>query len=259
MKNKLLVLLCLLIPIALVFPACSESGEAAQETVSIGARLTALESGEATVFKLYEKRMTAVEAKPSGTTVDLGPLNSTDAALQSAIDTLKSEVATLKTEVAALKPSPSTPGIINPGDNVVVTDGDLILSLDKPVEDELYLASGDHQTFRLTIQNNGTSSHTFRFKADFDCETAVSLAAGTELDTDYSYSDSAAVKCNITIPATGVTNVGWTSIRGAGSTDTTWYIGKSRSESIYITFTPVYAAGTGAQRWSWDFGLTEKD
>jgi signal peptidase I len=151
-------------------------------------------------------------------------------------------------------------GIVTPGDNVLVSNGKLVLSLERPVEEELYLADGDHQTFKMTITNNDTTSHTFRLKADFDCETAVGLAAGTILDADYSYSDGAIMRNNIVLPtAADVTNIGFTSVRGSSSSDTTWYIGKQRSESIYLSLTMDYTGTVPAKRWTWDFGLTQKD
>jgi hypothetical protein len=183
MKNKWLLLFCLLIPLILVFPACSESGEAAQETVSIGTRLTALESGEATVFKLYDKRLTAVEAKPSGTSVDLGPLNTNVTTLQNEVSTLKSEVAALKTAVAALKPTTyTTPAGTTAGTygELVDTDGDLELWLEKTsgdVSDVFVTRNGVCSgRFDFIVVNKDTgSSHDYRISLALTPESDVVL------------------------------------------------------------------------------------
>lgn len=183
MKNRLLILFCLLIPVILVFPACSESGDATEPTSGFGARLTALESGEATVLKLYDKRLTAVEAKPSGATVDLGPLNTKTTALQSAVDALKAEVATLKTEVAVLKtPSGGGSGGNKQGEygELVDSNGDLELWLEKVGGDadsemlttsEGYNARGNFDF--VVVNKDTTSSHSFRITLTFMPQTDV--------------------------------------------------------------------------------------
>ncbi len=184
MKNKLLILFCLLIPIILVFPACSESGDAAQETTSVGTRLTALESGEATVFKLYDKRLTAVENKPGGSSVDLGPLNSKDTALQNAIDDLKTQVATLKTEIVALKESSphTTPAGTTAGEygELVDTDGDLELWLEKTSGDvsDVFVTRNGVCSGRydfIVVNKDAGSSHDYRISLALTPESDVVL------------------------------------------------------------------------------------
>lgn len=275
MKNKLLVIIGIIVLIVPLM-ACSESAPPAQS--GMASQVTAMWTASPTwnaygdQIKILQDQMSKkadmslvtelIKAGGGGggnsySKDEVYTKDQVNTTVGQAIEALKKDQSWIKTNIGGT--GGGSGGIINPGDNVLATNGQLVLSLEKSVEEELYLADGDHQTFKLTITNNDSTSHTFRLKADFDCETAVPLGVDTILDTDYSYSDGATMKCNTVLPAASVTNIGFTSTRGTTSTDTTWYIGKARSESIYLSLTMDYTGTVAAKRWTWDFGLSQRD
>lgn len=143
-------------------------------------------------------------------------------------------------------------------DNVLATTSDLVLALERPVEDEFYLTDNETSPYiKLSITNNDSSSHMFRLKADFDCDDPVTMS-GAVLTCDYSYSSGVVMKIDGDILNVTTSTIGFTSRRSAGSTDMTWYIGKARSESIYLRFKPDYASDSN-HTWSWSFTLKQVD
>jgi len=182
-----------------------------------------------------------------------------DQAIADAIKKLKDD----QTWVTTVKPviTPNKPTTHDSDDeDVLASTSDLVLSLEKSVEDDFYLGDSELSPYmKLTITNNDTSSHTFRLKADFDCDDTVKMDAAT-LSADYSYSSSAVMILDGTLGAVDTSTVGFTSRRQSASTDSTWYIGKSRSESIYLRFTPDYnPATTGSHTWTWSYTLKQVD
>ncbi len=180
-----------------------------------------------------------------------------DAQIKAAVDAAVSKLKTDQTWITV-----KTSGGSASGDGEIEgelsSSGSLILALDRSIEDELYLGDGESQTIKLSVTNSDTTSHTFRLTANFDCNDDAVAMTNATLSADYSYSAGAVMKLNTTLPAT-VQTVNFTSRRSSAATDTTWYIGKGKTESIYLKYTVDYVDAAANHTWDWDFTIKEVD
>jgi hypothetical protein len=180
-----------------------------------------------------------------------------DAQIKSAVD---AAISKLKSDQSWIEEASSGGGDSDSEDveGELSKSGSLILSLDRSIEDELYLGDGESQTIKLSVTNSDTTSHTFRLTANFDCNDDAVAMTNASLSADYSYSAGAVMKLNTTMPAT-VQTINFTSRRSSTATDTTWYIGKGKTESVYLKYTVDYVDAAANHTWDWDFTIKEVD
>jgi len=172
---------------------------------------------------------------------------------QDTVDALSARIKTLEDWKAGL--GSSSGGSTLPAvEGVLDSDGNLQLILDREVDEEIWLADGDSQTWRLTVKNNGTSSTYFRINADFDCEESVNITkatftpsyASTVTTVPADYTDKTSI---VSLPFV-ITTTGNNKI----------YIGKNREESLFVTLTIDYTGtATPGKLWTWDFSIRDVD
>jgi hypothetical protein len=243
--------------IVLVIPlfGCSESGPAATPDPVVTRSVLDTQISN---FRVEMQTMVNNSIKPQA--VDLSPYatkTSVEVQISDAIAKLKSDQSWITTVKTTIKPTTHEPT----DEDVLDSTSDLVLSLEKAVEEDFYLGSGELSPYmKLSITNNDSSSHTYRLKADFDCDDTLTVTA-VELTADYSYSSSSGMYPDVTLPTTTST-IGFTSRRNITSapisTDTTWYIGKNRTESIYLRFKPTFS-DAGSHTWTWSYTLKQVD
>jgi hypothetical protein len=141
---------------------------------------------------------------------------------------------------------PSAPGALS-------SNGVMVLTLERSVEEEIWMDDNVSQTWRFTIRNTGTSGAYFRINANFDTvDDAVAITSAT-LTPDYSAS-SGVIFTPASLSGT-VTNLSFTSAQS--TTSNKIWIGKGREESMFVTFKIDYAGTVTGKRWTWDFIIRE--
>jgi hypothetical protein len=139
-------------------------------------------------------------------------------------------------------------------EGVISSNGNMELTLERSVEEEVWLDDGVSQSWRFTVRNKGSSGTYFRINANFDVvDEAVDITSCT-LTPDYSASSGVIFNPNNTFPSTKVSNISFTSAQSSSSSKI--WIGKGREESLYVTIKIDYTTVTG-KRWNWDFTIRE--
>jgi hypothetical protein len=164
-------------------------------------------------------------------------------------DALSARIKTLedwKAGTGAGPIDPSTPGVLS-------SNGVMVLTLERSVEEEIWMDDNVSQTWRFTVKNTGTSGAYFRINANFDTvDDAVAITSAT-LTPDYSAS-SGVIFTPASLSGT-VSNLSFTSAQS--TTSNKIWIGKGREESMFVTFKIDYAGSVTGKRWTWDFIIRE--
>jgi hypothetical protein len=253
MKNKLLaVMIIFIIPLL----ACSESTSPAQSNL-----ITELANLKAKVpiWDSYGPRLTAVEARPTGggTTFDPQSLKDKDTDLQGQITQLKKDLASLKDDQTWINKTTSTGGSTGtPKGDVLSTNGDLELFLEKDMDEELYIDDNSAKSFFLSVRNNGASGSYYRINANFDLAGDVSTIALIE-PTALSCENSSMLTMarSTTIPGT-VSGLAFVSQQSGGGTKI--WIGKNSTVDLILVLKINYTDPVvNGKLWTWDFSIRQ--
>jgi hypothetical protein len=197
-------------------------------------------SGDSARISSLETRLATAESKLATGTG--GVSTATTDALSARIKTLED----WKAGTGAGPIDPSTPGVLS-------SNGVMVLTLERSVEDEIWMDDNVSQTWRFTVKNTGTSGAYFRINANFDTvDDAVAITSAT-LTPDYSAS-SGVIFTPASLSGT-VSNLSFTSAQS--TTSNKIWIGKGREESMFVTFKIDYAGSVTGKRWTWDFIIRE--
>jgi hypothetical protein len=182
-------------------------------------------------------------------------------AISTAIATLKNDQSWI-TKSSSSSSSDST----DEGD-VIATSGELELSLDREVDSSLPIPDDSWSEYiRLTVTNKGGSTY-YRINVDFDADEDVLFATYPVLSFSVDNNADAYMFCTTANARTdNAASTPWTqttsnlsfSSRNSSGQSKLW-IGKEKSESMFLKLYCNYD-GTGKVReWDWDVSLKEID
>lgn len=175
--------------------------------------------------------------------------------LKSTYDT---KVTDFEKRIAALESKPSGGGG-GSGDaakgEVLSTNGDLELSLEKSLDGELWINHNQGQTFFLNVYNKGTSGTYYRINANYDLIDASTVAVSSATIV-VGNSSMISFAPTTTFPGT-VSGFAFVSQAGSSGGSKIW-IGKNSNVSIVLVLTVNYTdSNTPNKLWSWDYNIRQ--
>jgi hypothetical protein len=147
-------------------------------------------------------------------------------------------------------------GTTTPFGNMISSNGDLELYLEKDMDSELYVDDNQAETFFLSIKNKGTSGTYYRLNANFDLEGDVSTIALIEPVTlTCENSSMVTFSRSTTIPGT-VSGLAFTS--QAGSSGSKIWIGKNTTIDLVVVLKINYTdPAVSGKLWTWDYSIRQ--
>ena len=182
---------------------------------------------------------------------DMATKSIVDQKIADALSALKADQAWIKATTPTGGGSTSTPK----GD-VLASNGDLELYLEKDMDEELYIEDGQAKSFFFSIKNKGTAGTYYRLNANFDLAGDVSTIALIE-PTTLSCENSSMVTFSrsTTIPAT-VSGLAWVSSAGGGGSKI--WIGKNSTIDLILVVKINYTdPAVSGKLWTWDFSIRQ--
>jgi hypothetical protein len=264
--NKLWLLI--LVPILLVGFACVDSG-AAPATDSLATKINSLTDTVTRHTTVIDQLKSDVEKKASKSEVDdvnrkinnLPQSGSStppaDMATKSIVDQkIADAISALKADQAWIKSTGGTGGGSTPRGDVLASNGDLELYLEKDMDEELYIEDGQAKSFFFSIKNKGTAGTYYRLNANFDLAGDVSTIALIEPTTlTCENSSMVTFSRSTTIPAT-VSGLAWVSSAGGGGSKI--WIGKNSTVDLILVVKINYTdPAVSGKLWTWDFSIRQ--
>jgi len=265
MKKLLLVLLCCVVVVftGCLTPSTSKATPYDQQQDNIITQLR-------TSIQELQTALTQVKNSiPASGSTDVASLRSEIASLRTELSALNNAHNALDTRVKTVEESKAGTDTGNPveEDSVLSRSGDLVLTLDRPIDDIQSLPDNSwSETIRMTVTNNGSSKY-FRINADFDCDEDVQFATYPVLTLTidnnsgaYMFFTSANIRTD-NIPATvwPVASSTTSSLsfqsRNSSGTNKLW-IGKGKTESIFMRLYTDYSTNV-VREWDWAFTIKE--
>jgi hypothetical protein len=148
-------------------------------------------------------------------------------------------------------------GTTTPFGNMISSNGDLELYLEKDVDSELYIDDNQAQTFFLSVKNKGTAGTYYRMNANFDLNGDVSTIALIDPVTlTCENSSMITFTRSTTIPGT-VSGLAFTSQAGSGGGSKIW-IGKSTTVDLVVVLKINYTdPAVSGKLWTWDYSIRQ--
>jgi len=175
-----------------------------------------------------------------------------DQKIADAISALKADQAWIK----ATTPTGGGSGDTPYGD-VLASNGDLELYLEKDVDEELYVEHTTAKSFFLSVKNKGTAGAYYRLNANFDLAGDVSTIALTDAVLTCENSSMVTMARSTTMPGT-VSGLAFVSQQSGGGTKI--WIGKNSTVDLIlvlkVTYNQVPTAVSG-KLWTWDFSIRQ--
>ena len=264
--NKLWLLL--LIPI-LVSLACVSSDDGAAAN-PLSSQIAALTAKDASLQSSIDSTRSELNQKASKSEIDdvnrkinnlpqSGGSTPADMATKSIVDQkIADAISALKADQAWIKATTPTGGgsTSTPKGDVLASNGDLELYLEKDMDEELYIEDGQAKSFFFSIKNKGTAGTYYRLNANFDLAGDVSTIALIE-PTTLSCENSSMVTFSrsTTIPAT-VSGLAWVSSAGGGGSKI--WIGKNSTIDLILVVKINYTdPAVSGKLWTWDFSIRQ--
>jgi outer membrane murein-binding lipoprotein Lpp len=266
--NKLWLLL--LIPILLTGFACvSDDGGAAANPLS--AQIAALTAKDSSLQSTLDTLRSELSQKASKSEIDdvnrkinnlpqSGGSAPADMATKSIVDQkIADAISALKADQAWIKSTGGSTGggsTTDPRGDILASNGDLELYLEKDMDEELYIEDGQAKSFFMSIKNKGTAGTYYRLNANFDLAGDVSTIALIE-PTTLSCENSSMVTFSrsTTIPAT-VSGLAWVSSAGGGGSKI--WIGKNSTVDLILVVKINYTdPAVSGKLWTWDFSIRQ--
>ena len=264
--NKLWLLL--LIPI-LVSLACVSSDDGAAAN-PLSSQIAALTAKDASLQSLIDTVRSELSQKASKSEIDdvnrkinnlpqSGGSTPADMATKAIVDQkIADAISALKADQAWIKATTPTGGggTSTPKGDVLASNGDLELYLEKDMDEELYIEDGQAKSFFFSIKNKGTAGTYYRLNANFDLAGDVSTIALIE-PTTLSCENSSMVTFSrsTTIPAT-VSGLAWVSSAGGGGSKI--WIGKNSTIDLILVVKINYTdPAVSGKLWTWDFSIRQ--
>jgi len=264
--NKLWLLL--LIPI-LVSLACVSSDDGAAAN-PLSSQIAALTAKDASLQSLIDTVRSELSQKASKSEIDdvnrkinnlpqSGGSTPADMATKAIVDQkIADAISALKADQAWIKATTPTGGgdTSTPKGDVLASNGDLELYLEKDMDEELYIEDGQAKSFFFSIKNKGTAGTYYRLNANFDLAGDVSTIALIE-PTTLSCENSSMVTFSrsTTIPAT-VSGLAWVSSAGGGGSKI--WIGKNSTVDLILVVKINYTdPAVSGKLWTWDFSIRQ--
>jgi hypothetical protein len=263
--NKLWLLI--LVPI-LIFAglACVSSDDGAAAD-SLSAKIAAMQATILQHTSVIDSLRSDVNNKASKSEIDdmrrtinnlpQGGSTPADMATKSIVDQkIADAISALKADQAWIKSTGGTGGGSTPRGDVLASNGDLELYLEKDMDEELYIEDGQAKSFFMSIKNKGTAGTYYRLNANFDLAGDVSTIALIE-PTTLSCENSSMVTFSrsTTIPAT-VSGLAWVSSAGGGGSKI--WIGKNSTVDLILVVKINYTdPAVSGKLWTWDFSIRQ--
>lgn len=266
-KIFLAILVISLIPLLI---ACDDG------TVDVTPRVAALEAWRATAetqaangnqawswkVNTFDPWMTTFNAWKAVVDSKIGSAGapSVDLSQYVTVSTYNAKVSDFETRIKALETkSPSgggsTGGGTTPGGELLSSNGDLELSIEKSVDSELWINHNQGQTFFLNVYNKGTSGTYYRINANYDLVDAANVAV-TTATLGVGNSSMVTFQPTTTFPGT-ISGFSFTSQAGSSGGSKIW-IGKNSNVSLVVVLTVVYAdPNTSNKLWTWDYSIRQ--
>jgi len=264
--NKLWLLL--LIPFLVSLACVGDDGAAA--TNSLASQIAALTAKDASLQSLIDTVRSELSQKASKSEIDdvnrkinnlpqSGGSTPADMATKAIVDQkIADAISALKADQAWIKATTPTGGgsTSTPKGDVLASNGDLELYLEKDMDEELYIEDGQAKSFFFSIKNKGTAGTYYRLNANFDLAGDVSTIALIE-PTTLSCENSSMVTFSrsTTIPAT-VSGLAWVSSAGGGGSKI--WIGKNSTIDLILVVKINYTdPAVSGKLWTWDFSIRQ--
>ena len=264
--NKLWLLL--IIPILLSL-ACVSSDDGGGGT-SLATQIATLTAKDASLQSSIDSTRSELNQKASKSEIDDmnrkinnlpqgGGATPADMATKAIVDQkIADAISALKADQAWIKATTPTGGgsTSTPKGDVLASNGDLELYLEKDMDEELYIEDGQAKSFFFSIKNKGTAGTYYRLNANFDLAGDVSTIALIE-PTTLSCENSSMVTFSrsTTIPAT-VSGLAWVSSAGGGGSKI--WIGKNSTVDLILVVKINYTdPAVSGKLWTWDFSIRQ--
>jgi outer membrane murein-binding lipoprotein Lpp len=264
--NKLWLLL--LIPI-LVGLACVDSG-GGDATNSLATQIATLTAKDASLQSSIDSTRSELNQKASKSEIDdvnrkinnlpQGGSTPADMATKAIVDQkIADAISALKADQAWIKTTGGGGGGNNdtPYGDVLASNGDLELYLEKDVDEELYVEHTTAKSFFLSVKNKGTAGAYYRLNANFDLAGDVSTIALTDAVLTCENSSMVTMARSTTMPGT-VSGLAFVSQQSGGGTKI--WIGKNSTVDLIlvlkVTYNQVPTAVSG-KLWTWDFSIRQ--
>lgn len=149
----------------------------------------------------------------------------------------------------------SSGGGTAPGGELLSSNGDLELSLEKSVDSELWINHNQGQTFFLNVYNKGTSGTYYRINANYDLVDAATVAV-TSATIAVGNSSMVSFAPSTSFPGT-ISGFAFVSQAGSSGGSKIW-IGKNANISIVLVLTVNYTdPNTPNKLWTWDYSIRQ--
>ncbi len=277
--KKILIPLILIILTIPLFMGCLPSKPASTvEYISKTAFQEAIDSINSKINNLDQSKANDSSLKSFRTDVDERLSNLSGANSYDKTQTFtKDEVNTaITTAIKALKddqtwitktPSSSSSSDSTDEGSVIAANGELELTLDREIDSTLYVPDDSWSEYiRLTVNNKGGSTY-YRLNVDFDTDEQVLFATYPILSFSVDNNADAYMFCTTanarTDNAAGtpwtqtVSNLSFSSRNSSGQTKL--WIGKEKSESMFLRLYCNYDGSGKVREWDWDVSLKEID
>jgi hypothetical protein len=264
--NKLWLLI--LIPILILGLACVSSDDGAAAD-SLSAKLAAMQATILQHTSVIDSLRSEVNNKASKSEIDdmrrtisnlpQGGSTPADMATKAIVDQkIADAISALKADQAWIKATTPTGGggTTDPRGDVLASNGDLELYLEKDMDEELYIEDGQAKSFFMSIKNKGTAGTYYRLNANFDLAGDVSTIALIEPTTlTCENSSMVTFSRSTTIPAT-VSGLAWVSSAGGGGSKI--WIGKNSAIDLILVAKINYTdPAVSGKLWTWDFSIRQ--
>jgi hypothetical protein len=225
--------------------------QAAIDAVKSDVSKKAEKSDKGVTIDDLSKRIDNLPQSGGSTPADMATKTIVDQKIADAISALKADQAWIKATTPTGGGSTSTPK-----GEVLASNGDLELYLEKDMDEELYIEDGQAKSFFFSIKNKGTAGTYYRLNANFDLAGDVSTIALIE-PTTLSCENSSMVTFSrsTTIPAT-VSGLAWVSSAGGGGSKI--WIGKNSTIDLILVVKINYTdPAVSGKLWTWDFSIRQ--
>ena len=171
------------------------------------------------------------------------------------VSDFETRIKALETKSGSSSGGGSTGGGTTPGGEILSSNGDLELSIEKSVDSELWINDNQGQTFFLNVYNKGASGTYYRINANFDLSDAATVPL-TSATLGVGNSSMVTFAPSTTLPAT-VSGFAFTSQSGSSGGSKIW-IGKNSNVSLVVVLTIKYVDPNVANKlWTWDYSIRQ--